>query len=108
MLVLADLSLQPQLVSDDGDELWISRLALVVLYRDFTMNVNGSHFVHLELSTKLSLWGNKSTKERLEGKCLPILNKRYVRMLFTRITLYDDKVAFAFASLQTGICLYHM
>ena len=41
MLVLADLSLQPQLVSDDGDELRISRLALVVLDRIAEKVVDG-------------------------------------------------------------------
>ena len=41
MLVLADLSLQTQLVSDDGDELRISRLALVVLNRIAEKVVDG-------------------------------------------------------------------
>ena len=41
MLILADLSLQPQLVSDDGDELRISRLALVVLDRIAEKVVDG-------------------------------------------------------------------
>ena len=41
MLVLADLSLQPQLVSDDGNELRISRLALVVLDRIAEQIIDG-------------------------------------------------------------------